>query len=506
MSSKATGIIFAVLIVLASGFFLSYELNVPQVNSFSFPPVPSNATRFVNITLYADQPGWDYNVGASHANPTLVFQVGTVVNFTIIEADALIHNLALNPGTSEASNATIVASIAPPTGSVQKAQVYFDSTGIYTYWCTVHPTTMVGLIYVNKTVSSVYSLPPLPSGYPVNYSQSLTIGSNSITNTSGAINPSLYYPTGSAVNFTIVQGTTANSSFNIAAGTSESSFNETAVNSTVLTNIKGTSASFVAYFRDAGVYTYWDAYNPLKTEGHIYIADYQKTVHLNVTPAGITLNGSLHFGIPVINSSNVGFMISDSGSIGYNISISGNGLQPAYVHGNADTIFSYSFQSPVLASLSTTTPVVSGNSIFVFVTEVNVSLNATLSGFVYSGITNPNLYFTQYTLVNFTLINSDNLNNTLVINEGTSENQSSYTTVASATAGNASSHGYYFFANPGNYTVWNTYHPLADVLLAQVSAYNAAASQFHFAQKGGGALSSTPSIFMAGTACGSKKY
>ncbi len=505
MSSKATGIIFAVLIVVASGFFLSYELNVPQVNSFSFPPVPSNATRFADITLYAEQPGWDYNLGSSHANPTLVFQVGTVVNFTIIEADTLIHNLAINPGTSEASNATIVASIAPPTGSVQKAQVYFYSTGIYTYWCTVHPTTMVGLIYVNKTVSSVYSLPPLPSGYPVNYSQTLTIGSSSITNSSGGINPSLYYPTGSAVNFTIVQGTTANSSFNIAPGSAESSFNETAVNSTVLTNVKGTSAGFVAYFRDAGVYTYWDAYNPLKTEGHIYIADYQKTVLLNVTPAGIALNGSLHFGIPVMNSSNVEFMISDSGSIGYNISISGNGLQWAYMNGSADTIFNYSFQSPVLAAISTTNPVVSSNSIFVFVTEVNVTLNATLSGFVFSGLTNPNLYFTQYTLVNFTLTNSDNLNNTLVINAGTSENQSGYTTVASVTAGNTSSRGYYFFAYSGNYTVWNTYHPLADVLLAQVSAYNAAASQFYVSQKGG-ALSSMSSLFMAGTACGSKKY
>ncbi|MCL4342529.1 MAG: hypothetical protein M1267_01575 [Candidatus Thermoplasmatota archaeon] len=173
--------------------------------------------------------------------------------------------------------------------------------------------------------------------------------------------------------------------------------------------------------------------------------------------------------------------------------------------GNANTIFNYSFQSPVLAALSTTTPVVSSNSIFVFVTEVSVALNATLSGFVYSGLTNPNLYFTQYTLVNFTLVNSDNLNNTLVINGGTSENQSGYTTVASVTAGNLSSQGYYFFAYSGNYTVWNTYHPLADVLLAQVSAYTASASQFHVAQNGG-APSSTPSIFMAGTACGSKKY
>ncbi len=506
MSSRATGIVLAVLIVVSSAFFVSYELNVPKLNTFSFSPVPANATQFVDVTLYAEQPGWDYNLGPSLANPTLVFQVGTVVNFTVIEEDTLIHNLAINPGSSEASNASILLNIGPPQLSVQKAQVYFSDTGIYTYWCTVHPTTMVGRIYVNKTVSNTYSLPPLPAGYPVNYSYSFTMDSGYIANSTGSHNPNLFYPTGSAVNFTIIQGVTSNSSFNIAFGSAESSYNETAVNASALGNTPGNHKSFFAYFKTPGEYTYWNAYSPNSTEGHVFIADNNQTAVLNVTNTGIMYGGSSNFTIAVANSTNVRFVLNDSGSFSYSFSISGNPADEINMSGSTGSVFYLSFQQAGQDILNASLPSASTNSIDVYLKEVNLTVDSTLTGFVINGVNNPNLNFTQYTIVRFTLNNSDNLNNSLVINAGGSANLSNHTIIALTPAGTPASTGYYLFINAGTYTLWNTYHPSSDILEIDVTSLNLSAGGSSSTPAINNLLNNDNPIAQVVTACDSRTY
>lgn len=476
MNSKFVGVAFAVMLVAVAGLSLAYELNIPEVHSFKLPPVPANAKIYRDVTLYAEEPGWDANLGPAKTNPTLVFQVGTVVNFTVIEEDTLPHTLAINPGAKELSNADIVLSIGPPQYSVVHGQVYFNTIGVYTYWCTVHPLTMVGLIYVNKTVSTSYSLPKLPANYPVNYSQTLSINSKGILNRTGVIDPTLYYPTGSAVNFTITQNTSANASFNIAYGSNVSSYNETALNATQLGKTPGKHASFVAYLKRPGEYTYWDQYNQAHTVGHIFVANNSIRKSLQVTDNGIELSGHSKFQLPILNSTNAVFTLNDSSHIEYNLSITGYPFEAMNVSGNSSASFNFSFIQPATVSFNQVNPVSTISSIYVYLYLVNVSVNATVSGFVIDGIVNQNLQFTQYTLVNFTLNNTDSLSHTIAINPGNTENSSNSTVVAYTPASARSASGYFYFLKPGNYTMWDTYHPSSNVLLITVISFGGSAS------------------------------
>ena len=475
MNSKFVGVAFAVMLVAVAGLSLAYELNIPEVHAFKLPPVPSDAKIYRDVTLYAEEPGWDANLGPAKTNPTLVFQVGTVVNFTVIEEDTLPHTLAINPGPKELSNADIVLSIGPPQYSVVHGQAYFNKIGVYTYWCTVHPLTMVGLIYVNKTVSTSYSLPKLPANYPVNYSQTLTINSNGIANRSKGLDPTLYYPTGSAVNFTITQNTTTNASFNIAYGSNVSSYNETALNATQLGRTPGKSASFIAYLKSPGEYTYWDQYNVADTVGHIYVANNSLKRSLQVTNGGIKLSGHARFQLPIVNSTNAVFTLNDSSHIYYNFSISGYSFETLNISGNRSISFNFSFIQPASLLFNQIKPVSHSNSIYVYLYMVNVSVNATLTGYVIDGIVNQNLQFTQYTVVNFTLNNTDSLNNTIAINPGNAENSSSSIIVAYTPSSVSSASGYFYFVEAGNYTMWDTYHPSSNVLLITVISFGGSA-------------------------------
>ena len=75
-----------------------------------------------------------------------------------------------------------------------------------------------------------------------------------------------------------------------------------------------------------------------------------------------------------------------------------------------------------------------------------------------SGV-NPTITVSACTLVNFTIVNEDNLTHTLVINSGNNENSTDYMVIASVNATSNMSQGYYFFISPGNYTYWDLYHP-----------------------------------------------
>lgn len=151
-----TGIVLGVIIILLSGLMLTFMFDAPTQSGGGLAD-PSNlpVKGYMNITIYADAAGWNYSHGA--INPTLYFPLYYVINFTVIEEDNLPHTLTINTGPTETSSSLTLLSTGQITqipGHVSKVSYEFFKTGIYTYWCMIHPTTMVGQIEVNSTASN----------------------------------------------------------------------------------------------------------------------------------------------------------------------------------------------------------------------------------------------------------------------------------------------------------------------------------------------------------------
>ena len=150
------GATYGIIIILLIALSLTFVLSAPTQTAGGLTD-PSNlpVKGYMNITLWADAAGWDTNHGP--VNPTLYIPLDYKVNFTVIEEDGLPHTLTINVGPKESSaSLTLVTTgeLTQTIGHKAHATYEFFKTGVYTYWCTVHPTTMVGLIYVNATSSN----------------------------------------------------------------------------------------------------------------------------------------------------------------------------------------------------------------------------------------------------------------------------------------------------------------------------------------------------------------
>lgn len=167
-NKAGVGIVIIIAVVVALSF--SFVLSTPTGSTHIV--IPSNPAHTNTTHLWADANGWNYNHGP--VNPALNYSVGTVVTFIVTEEDVQPHTLTINGGGNPSNpyagengnNATTILSTSQITttkGHVSQAQFYFSQPGIYTYWCIIHKTTMVGVIYVNGSASSsVSSAGPQP--------------------------------------------------------------------------------------------------------------------------------------------------------------------------------------------------------------------------------------------------------------------------------------------------------------------------------------------------------
>ncbi len=155
MNGSKGGVAFAVIVVLSIAVAVGFVIS-PQPTSVLSQVIPPNPAYTNSTTLYANAAGWDTptQYGNTNAaipvNPTLNYTAGTVVTFTVIETDSLPHNLYIAKGTSEnlAAYYSVIGAINPIPGSKYTGEWYAQTPGVYTYWCQVHPTTMVGTINV----------------------------------------------------------------------------------------------------------------------------------------------------------------------------------------------------------------------------------------------------------------------------------------------------------------------------------------------------------------------
>jgi hypothetical protein len=158
---KSTAIaLFLVVIIAAGGSFIWFMEGTSTVSTQS--SASYNSTEV--IVLYANALGWNYN--SSHPNPTIYAKTHVLLEFKVIEQDGLPHTLTINPGPNESASSAIVNVVIPTTvGSVTWANWSFANPGVYTYWCEVHPETMVGKLVINATSSNSTnsSLPDTPA-------------------------------------------------------------------------------------------------------------------------------------------------------------------------------------------------------------------------------------------------------------------------------------------------------------------------------------------------------
>ena len=372
-----TGIVMALAILVIVGFSVALALDVPIKPQFIPSPVPSSGPEHVvNVTLWADASGWDFNHGT--VNPNIVVPPDTLIKFTVIEEDGEPHTLTIAPGAKETSFSTTVLPTSAITciiGHKSYGSIYITSPGEYTYWCTVHPLTMVGHIYCNTTAKIGKPAPKYK--FVNNVSMNLQ---NNVLIYNGMKYPSLYIPVSTYLNMSVNDSTLENYSIYFNPGSGINMTGET-----MLINQTNTSSYGGYYFVNPGVYTYWNMDNTSK------------------------------YGL-----------------------------------------------------------------IYVYTNMVNQTLYADVAGWNYSsnmsyGPVNPTLTFSQYTLVNFTIIDEDNLTHSIIINPGVSEN-TSYTALAKVTKDHPTASFLYFFSETGNYTYWDGYHPSTSVGLITVTNSTSAGS------------------------------
>ena len=155
--SRITAISLALILILGAGLSFYFFLSVPQGIGAQGVSASYNSTEL--IVLYANAQGWNYN--SSHPNPTIYAKTHVLLEFKVIEQDNLPHTLTINPGNSENQNSAIVSVNIPPiTGTVVWVNWSFGQPGTYTYWCIVHPETMVGLLIINSSTNQTGSVVP----------------------------------------------------------------------------------------------------------------------------------------------------------------------------------------------------------------------------------------------------------------------------------------------------------------------------------------------------------
>ncbi|MGC8645426.1 MAG: cupredoxin domain-containing protein [Thermoplasmata archaeon] len=162
---KATAVaIFIIVLGAAGGSFVWFMEGTNTVGT----GLSASYNSTVLIVLYANALGWNYN--SSHPDPTIYEKTHVLLEFKVIEQDGLPHTLTINPGPNESASSAIVNVVIPTTiGSVTWVNWSFANPGIYTYWCEVHPETMVGQLVINATTSNATSsLPHFTGAIPLN--------------------------------------------------------------------------------------------------------------------------------------------------------------------------------------------------------------------------------------------------------------------------------------------------------------------------------------------------
>lgn len=181
MEGNKGGITVALVIIVAIALAMTYVLSAPTTEGIA--PTSYSHKYTASVHLGANANGWDFPVGPYNfdngtVNPDFYYKVGTLVYYNVTEEDDLPHTLTIgydgtatstigsqlikDPGlikknptayefTSKSYTVITTSQLTQVPGHTASGKFPFENAGVYTYWCTVHPTTMYGLIFVNAT-------------------------------------------------------------------------------------------------------------------------------------------------------------------------------------------------------------------------------------------------------------------------------------------------------------------------------------------------------------------
>lgn len=201
MATNKGGVTVALIIVILVSVSFGYILTSPTGGGLQPTKAPTSYTQYIN--LGADAAGWQYNDNASFTNPVLNVVSSTMVYFNVTEIDGEPHNLyiAYDGAYSSSLFASLqakrinapksiegtpnyqiltTAQITQTIGHHTQGQYPFHKAGIYTYWCSIHYFTMVGLLIVNASGGSSSAIVTgLPGPVPSNTGNTLITSSQS---------------------------------------------------------------------------------------------------------------------------------------------------------------------------------------------------------------------------------------------------------------------------------------------------------------------------------------
>lgn len=152
---KRTVLTFAILFALFAG------LGAPS-NRSVLPSIPSAHATNDSILLNGYITGWN---ATTNKNPTITVQEGDQVTLSLKSQDGATHQFLLdgdNDGVSDQADCPTTdpcsATFSTATGIIYRFPVNL-APGTYTYYCTVHPTTMLGSFVVTPSTVGGAVLP-----------------------------------------------------------------------------------------------------------------------------------------------------------------------------------------------------------------------------------------------------------------------------------------------------------------------------------------------------------
>ncbi|HEX4922410.1 MAG TPA: hypothetical protein VFV92_16925 [Candidatus Bathyarchaeia archaeon] len=144
--------VFVLLLALVAG------IGVQPFNHL-FPSVPDAHAASVSILLNGSISGWN---ATTNKNPMIAVTQGDQVNLSLKSTDLNVHQFLLdgdNDGAADtadcpSTNDPCSALFSTSTGILYRFIVNLPP-GIYTYYCSIHPTLMNGTFLVSSTLGGI---------------------------------------------------------------------------------------------------------------------------------------------------------------------------------------------------------------------------------------------------------------------------------------------------------------------------------------------------------------
>ena len=192
-----------------------------------FPSIMSVKASSRTISLVGTTIGSYYYWNSS--NPTITVTQGDTLTIDVSSSNSIPHRLLIDldkDGYTDAADCgtiDVCSNTVPPSYSIPPFTVN-SSPGTYMYYCTVHPTSMVGMFVVQSPPGPDFSIAPNPTSVSIlqgsNANSTITV--SSINNFAGTITLSASAsPSGPLTSFStntvmVSSGTTATSKLTIS--------------------------------------------------------------------------------------------------------------------------------------------------------------------------------------------------------------------------------------------------------------------------------------------------